>query len=221
MEAFPANSHSSKGARDNRAEIEKKTDEKKVTRVVEGEVVRRKKPLGRRFMETFIGGDTKGVWSYVLFDVLIPAAKDMAADAVSQGIERMLFGEVRSTSRRGGYRPGGSNTYVSYNRYSSSSNPIVRRHEERRSISPRSRAMHDFQEIILATRPEAELVIERLFDLVDKYNHATVADLYDLVGVSSEYTDNNFGWTDIRGASVVRVSNGYLLDLPRPEPIRD
>lgn len=218
---FPSNSH--KMSSDDLVEDTKKTtarpkkDEKKVERVTSGEVIRRKKPLGKRFAETFGGGDARGVWGYIVLDVLIPAAKDMVADATSQGVERMLFGEARSSSRRGGFRSSGSNGYVSYNRFGPSASR--NRHEETRSISRRSRATHDFDEIILATRVEAEEVIDRLFDLVSRYESATVADLYDLVGATGNYTDDKWGWTDIRGAGVTRVRNGYLLDLPKPEPL--
>lgn len=205
---YPTNSHKQK-------KEEKVEPKKKVEQVTRGEVTRRKKPLGKRMAETFVGGDTKGVWSYVLLDVLVPAAKDMVSDAVSTGVERMLFGD----NYRGGRRPRGSGrppSYTSYNRYSPMGG---REREEPRALSRRGRASHDFDEIILETRVEAEEVVDRLFDLVSRYEMATVADLYDLVGVSGSYTDDKWGWTDIRGAGVTRVRNGYLLDLPRPEPL--
>jgi len=63
---------------------------------------------------------------------------------------------------------------------------------------------------------EAEEVIDRMFDLVSRYEVVTVADLYELVGVSGEYTDAKWGWTDLRGAAAMRIRDGYLLDLPRP-----
>lgn len=208
---YPSNSKKARTAKDDLTE-----NPKKIEKVVEGEVVRRKKPLGRRFTETFIGGDLKTAGAYVVFEVLLPAARDMIADAASQGVEKMLFGEPRSTSRRGRFGDG-KNGYVSYNRYAPSSSLL--RREEPRGPSRRARANHDFDEIILATRVEAEEVIERLFDLVSRYDAATVADLYELVGVSGNYTDDKWGWSDIRGAGVTRVRNGYLLDLPRPEPL--
>lgn len=209
MDTYPSNS------KKNRAETdEQQLPQKRVERVIEGEVIRRKKPLGKRFKETFVAADMKGVTQFVFMDVLLPAAKDMIADATSQGIERMLFGEARSTSRRTGKRPGES--YISYNRYSGSSST---RREERPNPSRRARANHEFDEIVLATRVEAEEVIDRLFDLVNRYESATVADLYELVGATANYTDDKWGWTDIRGAGVTRVRNGYLLDLPRPTPL--
>lgn len=206
---YQSNSHKAKDAKPR-----EEREPKKVEKVVQGEVRMRKKPLGKRFQEVFVGGNADSVWEYIIFDVLVPSAKDTMADAVSQGIERMLFGEARSTSRRTGYRPSGGSGYTSYNRMS---RPEPR--DEPRNVSHRNRATHNFDEIILATRIEAEEVIDRLFDLVSRYEAATVADLYELVGASGNYTDDKWGWTDIRGAGVTRVRNGYLLDLPKPEPL--
>jgi hypothetical protein len=216
VDEFPSNSHK---LRESKPVVDPVPAEKRAEKVVEGDVVRRKKPLGKRFTETFFSGDARGVVSYVFMDVLLPAAKDAFADAIGSGLEKMLYGEVRSTSRRTGARPSGSGGFVSYNRYSSS--PQGARREEPRpgAISQRGRATHDFDEIILATRAEAEEVVSRLFDIVAKYEAATVADLYELVGVAAKFTDDKWGWTDIRGAGVTRVRNGYLLDLPRPESL--
>jgi hypothetical protein len=54
---------------------------------------------------------------------------------------------------------------------------------------------------------------------VSRYESASVADLYELVGLSSVHTDNRWGWTDLTGAGVSRIRGGYLLDLPEPEPL--
>lgn len=206
---FPTNSMSSK---------DPVPEPKKIEKVIEGKVIRRKKPFTKRFAEVFIGGDSRTVGSYLLYDVLLPATKDTIADLMSQGVERMLFGEVKSTSRRPANRRGAGG-YVSYNRYSQSTPPWDTGRKEPRNPTRRSRANHDFDEIILDTRTEAEEVIDRLFDLISRYESATVADLYELVGVTGNYTDDKWGWIDIRGADVTRVRNGYLLNLPRPEPL--
>ena len=215
-EEFPTNTHKATKALPSVPKPAEETeDEKKIEKVIVTEVVRRKKPLSKRFAETFFGGDAKGVMGFILADVLVPAVKDTIADAFSQGIERMLFGEARSTSRRTGARPG-TGSYVNYQRFGST--PQARR-EEPRNISRRARASHDFDEIVLATRVEAETVIDRMFDLVSQYGHASVSDLYDLVGITGSYTDAKWGWTDLRGATVGRVRNGYVLELPRTESI--
>lgn len=187
-----------------------------ITRVTSADPVRRKKSLGKQFRETFVGGDAKTALHYVMFGVLLPAAKDALVEAGSAGIEKLIFGETR---KRGARNPAtGATGYVSYNRMSTvSDRPPM---PSRNIMTKRGRARHDFDEIVLDSRAEAEEVIDRLFDLVSRYDSATVADLYELCGLSSSHTDHKWGWTDLRGATVSRLRNsGYLLDLPEPEPL--
>ena len=213
MQNYPSNSRKSKEAIV-APKAEEKVEEKKVEKVTTGEVIRRKKPLGRKFTETFINGDAKSTWAYVAFDVLIPSAKDMFVDAIQQAAERMFYGEARS--RKFSQRPTGSTGYINYNRASSSG---PGKDDRRPSMSRKARASHNFDEIILDTRVEAEEVIDHLFSLVSKYEVATVADLYELIGTTSDYTDDKWGWYDLRGAGAVQVRSGYLLELPKPEPL--
>lgn len=190
-----------------------KSDEKVVEKVVTGEVIQRKKSLGKRFTETFFGGgnSTKDVSSYVFFDVMIPAAKDMVVDSVIQFAERSMFGEVRSSRRAA--RAGRTD----YNRMSGRGrSPLFDREERDRGISRRARATHDFDEIVLETRAEGIEVINQMYDYLAKYEQVTVGDLYGLVGITAQFTDDRWGWVDLRGADVTRVHDGYLLDLPRP-----
>lgn len=207
MQQYPSNSQNK-----HKAEPEPKV----IQQVVTGEVIRKKQGLGKRFKEVFIGGDSQNVWAYVAYDILIPAVKDTVSDAVSMGIERMLFGEGRSSpSRRG--RSSGSAGYTNYGSYSTSSTKNRYGREEPRQMSRKARSAHNFDEIILETRAEAEEVVSRLFDLVERYGAASVNDLYELVGVTGDFTDERYGWTDMRGARVDRTRNGYLLNLPSPD----
>jgi hypothetical protein len=204
---FPPNSDASK-----------RNVEKDITRVTSGETVRRRKSLRKQFSETFVAGDMRSAMRYVVFDVMLPAAKDMIVDAGSSGIEKLIFGDAR---RRGSTPPqSGPTGYVSYNRVAMGAMGAASRlASPQRVMSRRARSRHDFDEIILDSRTEAEEVIDRLFDLVSRYESATVADLYELVGLASAHTDHKWGWTDVRGAGVSRVRDGYLLDLPEPHPL--
>lgn len=200
---FPANSHKKK---------EEREETRKVEKVTRGRVVQRKKSLGKRFLETFIGDDVNSVTGYILHDVLIPAAKATLSDMVQGGIEMLLFGERKGNRTR---RDQGR-SYVSYNNYSSQNN---NRREDRRDYGQRNRARHNFDDIILSTRGEAEEVLSHLVDLTMDYGEASVADLYDLVGITEEFTDRKYGWTNLGSASVSRVREGYLLNLPKPIPL--
>lgn len=207
---FPPNSEKSKAGGS--------PEPKKVERVTSADAIRRKKPLGKQFRETFFGGDGRSVLQYVAFSVAIPAIKDLLAEMGQAAIEKLIFGESRTGRRRYGAPPSGAQGHVSYNRMHTR-DPADDR-PPMGSPSRRARARHDFDEIILNTRTEAEEVIDRLFDLVSRYDVASVSDLYELVGLESNHTDHKWGWSDMRGASVERVrSGGYLLDLPEPEPL--
>ena len=74
-------------------------------------------------------------------------------------------------------------------------------------------------DVILDNRGEAEEVLSRMDELIDTYGIVSVADFYDLVGITGKYTDNNYGWTDIHSAKVVSVRDGYLIKLPRALPV--
>jgi len=214
-------SGNSNKARDNakkeKPEKTEEADEKKVNKVIKGEVVKRKKPLGRKIAETFKGDDMHSVGNFILMEVIVPAAKQMISDAISQGVDRSLYGE----SRRRPSSSGGSTRYTNYSSYSRSSSPVGRAGEADgpRNVSRHSRAVHNFDEVVLESRGEAEEVLDSLTELINRYQVASVSDLYDLVGVASQFTDEKWGWTDLRDARIQRVRDGYLLNLPRTQPI--
>ena len=72
-----------------------------------------------------------------------------------------------------------------------------------------------FEPIILETRKEANEVLNLLLTMVTDYGQASIADLYDLVGITSKFTDNEYGWLDLSNASITIGSNGYSLNLPK------
>lgn len=211
MEEFPSNTQKDKAP----GNAPKK--EEPVQKVIEGRVVRQKKPLGRRFKEFFKPDDDVRVGEYVIFDVLIPAAKDMIVDAVTSGVERKFYGEVRSHTRRTGSRYGSAG-HTPYHQMSRSSSS--RREESRHGISRRGRATHDFDEFIFESRVQADEVLAQMHVLLEKYEVVSVADFFNLVGETPTYQDRKWGWFDLFGTSTQRVGRGgYLLNLPRPEPI--
>lgn len=192
----------------------RETPEKKepIARVTQGSVVRKKKGLGRRFSETFMGGDARNAGSYVMFDVLLPAMRDMITDTVTMGVERMVYGEARPRGRYRGSSGGGLSGHTPYNRMSAGLRPDPREG----GMSRRGRATHNFDEIVLDTRVEAEHVVDQMFHLLQKYGQVTITDLYDLVGETAAYTDNKWGWTELQGTDIRRTRDGYLIKLPPP-----
>ena len=170
--------------------------------VVKGKVIKKKQSIGKKMRGMIDGDESADVGSYIVYDVLLPAFKNTLAEMVSGGIEMLLFGERRGsrTDRNRG------KSYVSYNTASK---------QQRPEPSQRNRSLHNFEEIVLESRGEAEEVLSRLVDLVDEYGQVSVADLYDLVGTTSNFTDNKYGWLNLGRATVSRVRGGYLIDLPK------
>lgn len=200
-EEYKSNSHRSKEGK-----TEALTDRKKVEKVVHGRVRTKPKSGVSKITDVFISEDAANVKSYIVMDVLVPAVKKAISDIVRDGIDMILYGESR------GRRSSSASGYVSYRDYSRSD-------DRDRFRDSRSRSSYAHDDIILDSRGEAEEVLTRMDELIDTYGNVSVADLYDLVGKSSEYTDNKYGWTNIRNAEPIRVRDGYMLKLPKALPI--
>lgn len=74
--------------------------------------------------------------------------------------------------------------------------------------------MYIFDAITFDTRAAAEKVLAYMNDIIRDYKVASLADLKYLTDTPSYYTDNNYVWTNLSGAEVVRVRDGYSLKLP-------
>lgn len=199
MAEYPNNSHSAREKTD--AAAAGKT-EKKLDKVVTGAARTKKKSEARRFLNIFVPDDAENVKSSILTDVIVPGVKAAIADVISI----VLFGD---TGRIGGRKGGGSR--IAYQKYYDD-----RRDDRREYGRPRAAVGFEYDDIIFETRGDADLVLDQLESAIAKYDVASVADLYDLAGVTCRnYTANRYGWTDIQAAKVVRTSEGYVIRLPR------
>ena len=181
------------------------TKEKKIEPVVSTPVKIKKKSEARKFADIFISEDVSNVKSYIFMDVLVPAIKKAVSDIVTDGIDMILYGSA------GKSRKSSSASKVSYSSYYDRDRRDYHRDE------PRTR--HNFDDIIFAHRHEAEEVLSRMDEIIDEYKIVSVADMYDLAGVSCDYTAHKYGWTNLRNAAVVRLRDGYKIDLPKALPI--
>lgn len=196
-EEYKSNSHRSK------EQAHEPMEDKKIEKVVTGTVKQRKKTGLSRAASTFMPGDVDSVKSYILMDVLVPSIKRAISDIVCNGIN-MLLGEP--TRGKGGNSIGAK---VSYRQY-------YRDPDERRDYArPRAQAQYSYDDIIFDNRGDAEEVLYRMEELLERFEVVSVADLFDMAGISCNYTDNKYGWTDLRSAHVEHVRDGYIINLPR------
>lgn len=194
------------------------SDKKEIAPIqgVGGQVIRRKRSLGKRFKDAFFGGTTEGVGTYVLFDVMLPAAKDMIVDAGGEALHRAVYGESRPAYSRGSRSRGLGSSPLGHIAYNSYSSATQRQQSERVPLSRRARANFQFDEIILPSRHLADEALDRMFFLLEKYNTVTVADLYEILEETASHIDDKWGWVDLQGSHVSRVNGGYLINLPQP-----
>lgn len=201
---LPDNSHKAKAEAKQMQALEGKRAEK----VVRG-TVKTKKNNTRKLADIFISEDAGNIKEYILMDVLAPGIKKVFYEIVTTGLDMFLFG-----GRGGGKRSTADR--ISYNTdYSSRS-----RRDDRSYSRTRTTSGYSYDDIILETRGEAEAVLSRMDEIMEEYEVVRVADLYDLVGITGEHTDNKYGWTNIRNAEIERVrGGGYTIKMPRALPI--
>lgn len=188
--------------------------EKHIEKITKKKVTVRKVSPGKKFIRRFLAEDVDDIGDYLVNDLIIPEIKDITLNFLNA----LLWGDKRT----GRINRGGSGTYTPYSSASHSAyvrtNSLPRNRSDDRQ--PRQGQKKDLDSIILESRAEAEDVLNRMDELIATYHQVTVADLYELVGISGEYTDNYYGWTDIGDAGIRRASGGFMLDLPRPVYLR-
>lgn len=198
---YPPNSHKYKEELKNAKTDEETTEKKKVEKVITGTAKKKQKSAFAKFCSEFISENAANLKQYIVGDVIIPTIKR----TISETIDMILYGRARKSSTPA--------TRISYKDYWS--DPRAAKPE-----APRPKIGYSYDDVILESRGEAEAVLSQMNDLIDTYGMVSVADLYDLVGISGDYTDNKYGWTNIRNAEVIRGRDGYALSLPKALPIK-
>lgn len=184
-------------------------EERKVEAVITGTAKTRKKGDIQKFADVFIAEDAGNVKSYIMMEVIVPAVKKAISDIITTGIDMILYGEA------GRSRKNGTTSKVSYRNYYEQGSERIRAG----SINSR-RNTPDYDDILFDTRGDAEAVLDAMNDIISQYGTVSVSDFYDLARVPNDnFTMNRYGWTNIGGATAVRVRDGYILKLPRAIPL--
>ncbi len=196
---YSGNSYKTREPREQKDDV----PEKKIDKVVSNAKVKKK-----GIFSDFINNDIPSIWEYVGREVLVPAIKKFITEAISNGLDMLLYGETNHSSPKQ-RRTNASN--VSYQAYYGRDKGEYNRSSFNRRYDPDS--------VIIDSRGEAENVLSCMDEMLGTYGVVSVADFYELCGVDSNYTDNNYGWTDIRSAQIVRTRDGYIIKLPKASPI--
>jgi len=205
MDYTKSNSHKSKAVAKENAEPKKKN----IGKVIEGQAKIGKKSELQKMADAFLPEEgLSGIKDHIIMDVVVPTIKKIISDTV----ETILYGATGMTPRNGSNSNKSKTSYGSY---------YARKEEEERYARPvgssRMNATYSYEEIILETRGQALNVIACMEDIIETYECVSIADLYEMVDLTGNYTDNNYGWLDLRGARVEQLRRGgYALRLPKP-----
>lgn len=196
MEEYKSNSHASKR--------KENVENKEIKPVINGSAKTKKKSELRKFADMFISDDVANIKNYIIYEVIIPGVKDVVMDSIS-----MLLGRDPGYRRRTSSNNGSRTSYQRF--YDKGGN------ERKESSVGYSR--FNYNDVVFETRGDAELVLAELDELMDQYKVVSIQDLYSAAGLECPYTYNNYGWTDIRSANVIRIGDEFMIKLPKAKPL--
>ena len=207
---YPSNSSISKEQSSlNNAKNETKKEPAK--QIVTAKV--RKQGLVRKLGKSIIEDSLETAKEKAYNEIIVPGFKELIFDTITEIFNVMLFGgEVSSR-----YQP----THTSRNRAESQTSYSGYYDQKNRRIPKRQDISYEPDTIIIDTRGEALAVLNELDSMIHRYGQASVADFYDLVGVTSDWTDNRYGWLNLREASIKPVRDGFMIILPRTRALDD
>lgn len=196
-------------------EIMKKEDDQELSlpkakeKVISGSAVKKKKSGARKFLEIFFAEDLKSMGSYILEDVIAPNIKTLICNGVNDAIGMLCWGKTGYHKNTTGVRyAGGVKPRTPYNKLSEKSPSVSRR------------SAYEYDDLVLGNRADAEEVLSRMDEQLYSYGTVSVGDLYEFAGLTPNWTDHNYGWTDLRGADIVRDADGWRIKMPKAIPIR-
>ena len=186
---------------------------KKLEKVVHGKVNVKEQSDIQKIANDFLAEDLKTVKNRILVDYLIPMVKNGVWSVINSAISIALFGEDRSRGSSNSY---GSRTQQnSYDRYYQGG----QNRQQNTNQPPIRRSINN---VDFEFRGDADDTLFQLKDAIRRYGQTSIGDMWDLMGVTPDNTDYNYGWYSLDDAYIRTVAGGYRLVLPRPtEPIKE
>lgn len=219
MTDYQANSKASKGQVPG-------PHEKNLEAVVTGVVTEMKPTIARKLKDSFIAADWKSTGTYVFWNVMLPAAKNMLWDVWNRAGYRTFYGQDPGTGMLPpGARPGlhGQQTHITYNQQVQRAGvpwQMTQRPQDPR-LAPNQIVVGGVPSFtyIVSNEVDARRVLSMLQDTTETYGVATVADLHTLLARPVQHTDHTWGWESVAGARAYQTREGFVIDLPNPSPV--
>lgn len=191
----------------NKAKEERKES---LSKVVKTKARRRKGGGLKKIANIILAEDIEDAKIQLVSDVIIPAIRQALHDIFDRGSNLMFLG----FENRNGKSKASKVSYRDY--YESDRKPAER-------YVSRSKTL-EYNDVIFDSKSEAEEVLFGMDELIEVYGSASVADYYEFVGITGDYSAHDYGWTDIRNAHIDRVRDGgkygYTIIFPRARPLK-
>lgn len=86
----------------------------------------------------------------------------------------------------------------------------------RKNKNIRNKSGFILEDILFGTKSDALSVLSSMKEIIVNYGYVSIADYYDLAGVSSNvHTNTKYGWLDLKDAKVIDSMDGYKISLPK------
>lgn len=168
----------------------------------------RNKTFLEKLLSSFMYGSFDDMKRYIIDDVIIPSITDGLYNIAISTVET-IFGRSGGSSR---IKKPSTRSKVSYGEY------------YEREVNRPKRGVEsygsgfDFSNVTFDTRPQAEKVLKQMDELIYNGYYVSVKDFCTLSKVEWNYPYDNYGWTDLSSAEVVRTLSGYyIITLPKPK----
>lgn len=192
-----------------REQEKKESNEHKITKVTKGSVKKNQSSSIRKFTKAFIPEDAKSIKEYVIEET--PGLIQSFLRRLIQNIlDAYLPENGKYSGSSGGLRR--SNSRTRYDSISSGSGSSILKSRTTNSV-------YEYDEITFEFYEDAQNTLDGMYEWLSRCEKVSVFDLYDLAGYPTKATDRNYGWTDLRGAKIISVKEGWVIDLPRAIPL--
>lgn len=179
----------------------------------------RKPPTRVRLSDILIKQDIVSVAEHVFVNTIMPRLANLAVEVVD-GIARGVFlGETTEYSRSRAL----PSEHVSYQQYYGKQTV-----QARKTSNNSFRYGTRFDDVIFETFGDAQIVLDKLDDMINETGVVSIADLYSAAeghtinpNLSCPFTGNYYGWTDISKAKVTSDGRVYWIKLPSAREIKD
>lgn len=190
--------------------VSKDKGKQKIKAVVSSEkIVSTKSTMTQKVLKSFIQEDIKDLKETIIFDWVIPGIKSAFLNTMS-----MMFFHQPLDPRT--YMGSGSKSYYNSQpktKYGS----YYQNGRTQQSKSTYDRRMEDekidYRNLVVLDRGSAEKVVDALREEIRETGQASVAQLYELMGLDSNYTDWSWGWVNELDITIQRVYNGFLIKV--------